>query len=145
MIVHIRSDSPVPIYEQIVTQVTYAIAAGGLEPGAQIPSARELADQLTVNPNTVVRAFQELERRGILTAQRGKAMTVADEAPDICQGMRQDIVREHIRGALREAASSGLSAAAVRQIVEEELATAQQQAEPVKREEHFKAHFKGKR
>ena len=56
MLFDIHADSPLPIYEQIVAQVTYAIAAGALEPGAMIPSVRELADKLVVNPNTVAKA-----------------------------------------------------------------------------------------
>src|SRR5438128_7486737 len=114
LLLHIQPDSPVPIYEQIVTQVTFAIASGALEPGALIPSVRDLAQRLLVHPNTVARAFQELERRRVVTARRGRGMEVTAEAPALCQVQRQEIIRGRIREALREAASSALPPEEVR-------------------------------
>jgi GntR family transcriptional regulator len=138
MLFHVQPTSPVPIYEQIVTQVTYAVAAGDLKPGDALPwGVRDLAFQLTVNPNTVARAFQELERRGIITSQRGKRMAVTAEALSLCRDQRQDLVRDRIRAALREALSSGLPAAEVRRIVDEELAWAPGPKEHV-RDDHFR-------
>lgn len=121
MLLNIRPDSTVPIYEQIVAQLTYAIAAGAIEPGTLIPSVRELSQQLLVNPNTVARAIQELERRGTITARRGLGMEVTAQAPATCQDLRQELVRGRVREALREAHSSALSPEEVRAIVEEEL------------------------
>jgi GntR family transcriptional regulator len=121
MIFDIQPDSPVPIYEQIVAQVTFGIAAGALVSGALIPSVRELAGQLLVHPNTVARAFQELERRGVVTAKRGRGMEVTLEAAAICRAQRQEIVRGRIRLALREAVSSALPAEEIRKLVDEEL------------------------
>ncbi|HMF18595.1 MAG TPA: GntR family transcriptional regulator, partial [Gemmataceae bacterium] len=60
MIFAIQADGAVPIYEQIVAQVIYGVAAGTLEVGTFIPSVRELAEQLVVHPNTVARAYVEL-------------------------------------------------------------------------------------
>jgi GntR family transcriptional regulator len=122
MLFHLQLDSPVPIYEQIVAQVIYGIAADGLTPGSLIPSVRELAQQLLVHPNTVARAYQELERRGVVTAKRGRGMEVTAEARTISSTQRQEIVRGRIRQALREAASSALTPDDIRQLVEEELA-----------------------
>jgi GntR family transcriptional regulator len=121
MIFDIEPDGPVPIYEQIVAQVIYGVAAGALGPGLTIPSVRELAERLRVNPNTIARAFQELEREGILTARRGLGMEVTAEAPGLCRARRQELVRERIRAALREAASSALTPDQIRKIVDEEL------------------------
>ena len=81
MILAVQPQSPVPIYEQIVSQIIFTIAADGLEPGSLIPSVRELAQQLVVHPNTVARAYQELERAGVVTPRRGRGMEVTDEAP----------------------------------------------------------------
>jgi GntR family transcriptional regulator len=120
----LHPESLVPIYEQIVAQVTFGIASGALEPGTLIPSVRDLAGKLLVHPNTVARAFQELERRGILTAKRGRGMEVTRIAPEVCRERRQEILRGRIRQALREAASSALAAGEIRQLVEEELAQA---------------------
>lgn len=117
----IRPDSPTPIYEQIISQVIFGIASGALEPGSSIPSVRELAVQLTVNPNTVARAFQKLSERGIIEAKRGLGMEVTALAPELCKSQRQDIVRQRVREALREAAASALPVQEVEQIVAEEL------------------------
>jgi GntR family transcriptional regulator len=121
MILDIRPDSVVPIYEQIVAQITFGIASGALEPETMIPSVRELSQQLLVNPNTVARAFQELERRGVITSRRGRGMEVTPDGPTSCRTQRQDIVRGRVREALQEAVSSGLSAEEIHKLVEEEL------------------------
>jgi GntR family transcriptional regulator len=121
MLFDIHPDSPIPIYEQIVRQVIFGVASGSLETGALIPSVRDLAQRLLVHPNTVARAFQELERRGVVMAKRGRGMEVTPEAQSLCQSQRQDLVRGRIREALREAASSALPPEDIRRLVEEEL------------------------
>jgi len=63
--------SGVPVYRQIIDQVLGGIASGSLEPGAQIPTVRQVAVDLAINPNTVVRAYRELEIRGVLETQQG--------------------------------------------------------------------------
>ncbi len=121
MLFDIRPESPIPIYEQIVTQVIFGVAAGTLEVGELIPSVRVLAQDLLVHPNTVARAFRELEQKGVVTARRGRGMEVAAEARARCRQERQEIVRGRIREVLREAVSSALPAEEVRRLVEEEL------------------------
>jgi GntR family transcriptional regulator len=121
MLLKIHTESPIPIYEQIVTQIIFGIASGDLDVGELIPSVRDLAPRLVVNPNTVARAYQELERRGVVTSRRGKGMEVTPEAPALCRSKRQEIIRGRIRDALREAAGSALSAAEIRRLVDEEL------------------------
>jgi GntR family transcriptional regulator len=66
-----------PIYQQIVEQVKYLVAAGRLKPGDDVPPIRVLAEQLRINPNTVARAYLELEREGIVTMRQGFGTTVA--------------------------------------------------------------------
>ena len=122
MIFTIHPDGAVPIYEQIVAQVIYGVAAGTLEVGTFIPSVRELAEQLLVHPNTVARAYVELERAGVVTPRRGRGMEVTPEAPDACKARRKELVRGHIRQALREAVASVLAPEEIRKLVEEELA-----------------------
>jgi GntR family transcriptional regulator len=134
MLFEIHPDSPVPIYEQIVAQVTFGIASGALEVGTLIPSVRDLAQRILVHPNTVARAFQDLERNQVVTARRGRGMEVTPEAPAICRAQRQQIIRGRIRQALREAVSSALPPEEVRQLVEEELARANGHRRP--REKH---------
>lgn len=121
MLLAIEPASPVPIYEQIVTQVIFGIASGAVAAGDLIPSVRDLAQRLLVHPNTVARAVQELERRGVVTPRRGRGMEVTAEAHSICKGQRQEIIRHRVRDALREAVSSALPAEEIRKLVEEEL------------------------
>jgi GntR family transcriptional regulator len=122
MLFDIHPHSPVPIYKQIVDQITFHIASGDLGVGMLIPSVRDLGGQLTVHPNTVARAFQELERRGIVAARRGKGMEVTADAPRLCRQRRAETIRDRIRAALREAVSSALPPEEIRKLVEEELA-----------------------
>jgi GntR family transcriptional regulator len=117
--------SPLAIYEQITTQVICAVAAGERKPGDLIPSVREIAGQMGVHPNTVARAFQELEHDGIVTARRGKGMEVTREAPRLCQQRRRADIQGRVRQVLREAVASGLPPGEIRQVVEEELAPAE--------------------
>ncbi|MCY1689807.1 GntR family transcriptional regulator [Exiguobacterium sp. SL14] len=70
--------SPLPIYEQLVTQIIRSIARGLLRSGEQMPSVRELAVTLLVNPNTVSRAYQELESRNFIVTMRGKGSFISD-------------------------------------------------------------------
>jgi GntR family transcriptional regulator len=121
MLFTIQQESKVPIFEQIVAQVIFNIASGSLEVGERIQSVRELGQKLVVNPNTVARAYQELERMGVITARRGLGMEVTAEAPELSRRHRQRIIRERLREALREAASSGLAPEEVRQLVDEEM------------------------
>jgi GntR family transcriptional regulator len=121
MLFDIRKDSAVPIYEQIATQVIFGVASGMLDVGSRIQSVRELASELVVNANTVARAYQELERAGVLTARRGLGMEITEEAPALCEERRRQLVQARVREALREAVASGLDADDVRRLVEEEL------------------------
>jgi GntR family transcriptional regulator len=69
--------SGVPIYRQLQDQIRYGIASGRLRPGEQLPTVRALAVDLSVNPNTVIKAYTELERLGILTTEQGSGTYVA--------------------------------------------------------------------
>src|SRR5437870_6488469 len=71
--------SGVPIYRQIQDQIRYGIASGRLRPGEQLPTVRALAVDLAVNPNTVIKAYTELERLGVLTTEQGSGTFIAPE------------------------------------------------------------------
>lgn len=71
--------SGVPIYRQIQDQVRFGISAGRLKPGEQLPTVRALAVELSVNPNTVIKAYTELEREGVLTSEQGSGTFVAPQ------------------------------------------------------------------
>ncbi len=108
MICHIDATNGIPIYEQIGRQVKYAVANGLLVIGEHVPSVRELATQLAVNPNTVARAYRELQQGGILVPIRGTGLAIAPEAPNRCQEDRLQIVRDRVRSVVREAQQGGL-------------------------------------
>src|SRR6266404_3223575 len=78
---HLNPKTGVPIYRQIQDQIRYGIASRLLEAGEQLPTVRALAVELSVNPNTVIKAYTELERRGIVTTEQGSGTFVAPQAP----------------------------------------------------------------
>ena len=79
----IDTKSGVPLYRQIIEQVKYGITGGLLSPGDQIPTVRKLAADLSVNPNTVIRAYREMELGGVLDTQQGSGTFVADHRPEV--------------------------------------------------------------
>src|SRR5262245_39208222 len=121
MLFDIQPRSKDAIYEQIVDQVIFNVASGGLVPGELIPSVRALAGKLTGPPNTVARAFQALERKGVLAPKRGVGMEVTEAGPELCRAKRREIVRERIRAALREARASALPPDEVKALVDQEF------------------------
>ncbi|WP_242217052.1 GntR family transcriptional regulator [Bacillus cereus group sp. BfR-BA-01380] len=83
----------IPIYIQVMEYIKKEIATGHLSPGSKIPSVRELAGELQVNPNTIQRTFQELEREGIVVTRRGMGRYVATEGEKIME-LRKDMAKE---------------------------------------------------
>jgi len=116
----IQPDATTPIYEQIITQMVFAIARGDLSVGTLVPSVRELAGRILVHPNTVARAYQELERQGILETKRGRGMEVTPAALSLCQHQRREHIRGRLRDALREAMAGALTEAEVLELVADE-------------------------
>jgi GntR family transcriptional regulator len=114
--------SGVAIYSQIVRQIKFAIAERTLRPGQLLPSVRQLSQQLTVNPNTVSRALQELQSEGIIETLRGRGVIVCAGAIERCRKERAALIAERIVGVLTEALHGGLSADEIREIVEQQLA-----------------------
>jgi GntR family transcriptional regulator len=83
MLLHLNPSSGVPVYLQLETQVKQAVAAGALRTGEALPSTRKLAAQLRINPNTVARAYQNLEREGVTRSVPGGGTFVADGLPGL--------------------------------------------------------------
>jgi len=81
--------SGVPVYRQLIDQVLVAIAAGQLNAGDQLPTVRQLAVELSINPNTVVRAYKELEIRGMLTTQQGTGTFITTKKVKSDEAQRQ--------------------------------------------------------
>ncbi len=113
----------VAIYAQIVRQIKFAIAERTLRPGQLLPSVRQLSQQLTVNPNTVSRALQELQAEGIIETLRGRGVIVCAGAIDRCRKERAALIAERIAGVLTEALHGGLTAVEIREIVDIKLAS----------------------
>ncbi|MGK0220396.1 MAG: GntR family transcriptional regulator [Planctomycetota bacterium] len=117
---------PMPPSEQLADQVRFAVASGRLAAGEKLPSLRGLAAEVRVNPNTVGRAWRELEREGVLEARRGDGMYVAAEAQAACREAVSNTLAERIGRAVAEARAAGLSAVDVLELVETGLAAWQQ-------------------
>ncbi len=113
--------SGVAIYLQIVRQIKYAIAEQTLRPGQLLPSVRGLSQQLAVNPNTVARAFQELQSDGIIETLRGRGVIVCKGAVERCRKQRKTMIAERVADVLSEAIGGGLDADEIRAIVEQQL------------------------
>ena len=99
----------VPFYKQIILQVEMAIADERLDTGDQLPTVRGLAVDLQVNPNTVARAYSELEIRGIVTTQQGTGTFISDQKIEISDVERERILAEITRSFVSHAASYGFN------------------------------------
>ncbi len=117
MQLHLNTRDGVPIYRQIVTQVKYLVAAGRLAPGEELPAIRVLAGQLVVNPNTVARAYLELERDGVVVKRHGAGTYVAEGGSPLKAGARRQILNERADALLAEARHLGVELEALLQIV----------------------------
>jgi GntR family transcriptional regulator len=101
--IHITSNDGVPIYLQIVNQVKYLVASGRLSAGEELPPIRVLAEQLLVNPNTVARAYRELETAGVVTKRRTAGTYVSRRGSPLRRQERLRILAERVDALLAEA------------------------------------------
>jgi GntR family transcriptional regulator len=122
MFIHIDPSSELAIYDQIVRQVKFAVADEAVKSGELIPSVRELARELTVNPNTVSRAYRQLQSDGVLESVRGTGLSVAQGASGPCRAERMTLIRDRLRQVLLEAKHSRLNGESLRELIEQELA-----------------------
>ncbi|MBI2432641.1 MAG: GntR family transcriptional regulator [Candidatus Hydrogenedentes bacterium] len=113
----VNIDGPIAVYVQIENLVQFAIAAGKLNPGDTLPSVREMSETLKINPNTVTKAYRDLELMKLVHTRRGVGVTVSAEAPKLCRENARAMAKEHLIDATAECIASGLSAADVRKIV----------------------------
>ncbi|MBV8198357.1 MAG: GntR family transcriptional regulator [Candidatus Eremiobacteraeota bacterium] len=110
--------SGVPIYLQIIEQVKRSVALGVLQAGEQLPTVKQLAIDLTVNPNTVARAYRELEREQVIETNPGRGSFVRPDGVADSPRVAADIGRDALTAALREAKSVGLGRDEVRAVFE---------------------------
>ena len=102
MDIRVSTNDGKPIYMQIVSQITYLVASGRLEAGAELPAIRVLAEQLLVNPNTVARAYRELETAGVVEKRRTAGTYVSDQRSPLARRERVKILTERIDALLAE-------------------------------------------
>ena len=103
MHIYISTKDGVPIYLQIVNQVKYMVASGRLAPGDKLPPVRKLAEDLLVNPNTVARAYRDLETLGLLKTRQGSGVTISEAGSPLAQDKKIKILTERIDQLLAEA------------------------------------------
>lgn len=103
MQIHISVHDGVPIYLQIVNQIKYLVASDCLKDGEQLPPVRKLAEQLLVNPNTVARAYRQLEQANILTSRQGAGVFISGGGSPLARREKKRIVCERIDMLLAEA------------------------------------------
>lgn len=109
MDLQISTHDGMPIYQQIVNQVRHLVASGRLEPGEELPPIRVLAEQLTVNPNTVARAYRELEVAGVVTKRRTTGTYVSGGAVPLDLHERLKLLTDRVDALLLEAAQLDLA------------------------------------
>jgi len=114
---HVDTGSRLPIYQQLVQQIREALARGELQPEAALPSVRQLSRELVVNPNTVARAYTELERDGLLVSRPGRGIYVAQPRNDLTRAARDRRLTEQLDRWLTEAVHLGYSADQVLRLV----------------------------
>ena len=113
----INTASGVPIYEQLIHNVTRLTDSGVLKPHDRLPSVRSLAVELGINPNTVAKAYRELETRGFICSVYGKGSFVAERAGENVT-VQQMAVLQSFRSAVQQAYKERLSAAQLKQIID---------------------------
>jgi len=117
----VDTTSATPIYAQLIAQVKHAIASRILCPGDALPSLRELAGQLRVNPLTVARAYRELEQQGIVTTEHGRGSSISAQAREQSEDYRQETLTEVVDRFLVEAFRLGASPTELRALLEARL------------------------
>ncbi len=99
----------VPIYVQLVSQVGHAVEVGALKPGERLPTVRGLAEELAIAPNTIVKAYNELQREGLVESRAGVGTVVAEGVAEIAEGRQREAVFERLRALVRDAAALGIT------------------------------------
>jgi GntR family transcriptional regulator len=121
MLLHVHPSSGLPLYRQIHAQVKHAVAAGALKPGDALPSVRKLAGELGINPNTVARAYLNLEQEGVIRTVPGGGTYVQDGVPGLLKAEKLRRIRPLARQLAVEGTQLRLSPEEVVKLLEEEL------------------------
>lgn len=114
MLIQIDPSGDLPLYEQLIRQVTFLVAQRAYREHELVPSVREASKSLAINPNTVVRAYRQLQQDGILVVRRGMGMAVAESGCQRAATVREQIVADRIQTTLAELRQSGLPDSEIR-------------------------------
>ena len=118
---HVRPESGEPIYQQLIRQITHAITSGALKPGDRLPTIRQLAAEQVVNPNTVARAYRELERDGLVDSGPRRGTFVTFDPPKLMAKERRSRIKPHLDSLVAEARVLGFSADEIRLLLDKAL------------------------
>lgn len=121
MSLRIDPAAPEPLFEQIGQRVKESVAAGLMAPGDRLPSVRELARELAINPNTVARAYEALERDGVIVRRQGSGCFVTEQTSPLRDDERAKRLAEQARRLVTEAFHLGFDAADIESAVSAEL------------------------
>jgi GntR family transcriptional regulator len=113
--------SGVPIYLQLIERVKHAIATGALQPGEQLPGIRPLAEELVINPNTVAKAYRELEHEGVIELRQGAGAFVSDSAPSKKDAEKLRAAQASVAATVDRLRDRGLADDEIRRLFEAEL------------------------
>jgi len=119
--IRLDTSSYTPIYEQIKTEIRSQIVLAVFKPGEALPSIRDLAAKLVVNPNTVARAYRELEQEGFITTRKGKGCFVSDQSASLLQEEKQVIMKRIVDRSVEEAKKYGFSTEEVKLAFEKSM------------------------
>ena len=114
--------SGVPIYLQLIERVKHAIATGALRPGEQLPGIRPLAEELVVNPNTVAKAYRELEHEGVIELRQGAGAFVSENAPSKKDAEKVRAAQAAVAATVDKLRARGMADEDIRRLFEAELA-----------------------
>ncbi len=115
---HLSPGDGMPVYKQIISQVKYMLGANRLEPGDEMPSVRALARQLLVNPNTVARAYRDLESMGLLVSRQGSGTYVTDTGSPLARREKLRILGERADALLVEARQLGFGLDEIKELLD---------------------------
>jgi GntR family transcriptional regulator len=130
MLLRVDPLAPQPVFEQLVFQVKSAVAKGVLAPGDRLPSVRELAKTVAVNPNTIVRALEALEREGVIVRRQGAGCFIAEPTRDRTVKARRRQLEEMLASVVTEAFHLGFRGDEVRAALDAALATVNLEGDP---------------
>ena len=121
MDIKINTESGVPIYLQIMRQIKLLVVYGSLKPGDQLPSVRDLAIELRINPNTVAKIYRELQHEKIIESKRGEGNYISENVLEPLSKEKHKIIRESLKSFLGQARSFGYTDKEIREIFSEVL------------------------